>query len=108
MEAPAIFTEAEFYQRNFDPHEYLKEFYSMSTSREGASAFMMQNLRNLHKTFSSGEHSRSEAWAGTISRAAQRGASFVKNTPLPARVSVQTGNCSWSCATVSGNTIKPS
>lgn len=58
MEAPAIFTEAEFYQRNFDPHEYLKEFYSMSTSREGASAFMMQNLRNLHKTFSLGKHSR--------------------------------------------------
>ncbi|NXY20202.1 NNMT methyltransferase, partial [Atrichornis clamosus] len=50
--APAIFTEAEFYQRNFDPREYLKAFYSMSDSQEGASAFLTQNLRNLHKMFS--------------------------------------------------------
>ncbi|NXB11594.1 NNMT methyltransferase, partial [Cnemophilus loriae] len=46
------FTEAEFYQQNFDPQEYLKEFYSMSNCWEGASAFMMQNLRILHKIFS--------------------------------------------------------
>uniref|UniRef100_A0A8C3EM44 Nicotinamide N-methyltransferase n=1 Tax=Corvus moneduloides TaxID=1196302 RepID=A0A8C3EM44_CORMO len=60
MEAPAIFMEAEFYQRNFDPREYLKEFYSMSTSREGASAFMMLNLGNLRKIFSLSEHSRGD------------------------------------------------
>ncbi|NXC54464.1 NNMT methyltransferase, partial [Aleadryas rufinucha] len=50
--APAVFTETEFYQRNFDPQGYLKDYYSMSTSREGGSAFMMQNLRSLHKMFS--------------------------------------------------------
>ncbi|NXU10151.1 NNMT methyltransferase, partial [Pardalotus punctatus] len=52
MEAPAIFTEAEFYQQNFNPREYLNEYYSMSNSREWASTFMMQNLRTLHKMFS--------------------------------------------------------
>uniref|UniRef100_A0A8C3QN38 Uncharacterized protein n=1 Tax=Cyanoderma ruficeps TaxID=181631 RepID=A0A8C3QN38_9PASS len=52
MEAPAICTEPEFYQQNFDPQEYLKEFYSMSSSREGASAFMMRNLRILQEMFS--------------------------------------------------------
>ncbi|NXA93728.1 NNMT methyltransferase, partial [Melanocharis versteri] len=46
------FTEAEFYQQYFDPQEYLKEYYSISSSREGASAFTMQNLRILHKMFS--------------------------------------------------------
>ncbi|NWW72344.1 NNMT methyltransferase, partial [Climacteris rufus] len=50
--APEIFTEAEFYQQNFDPREYLKEYYSMSNSREGAITFTMQNLRSLHKMFS--------------------------------------------------------
>ncbi|NWV66758.1 NNMT methyltransferase, partial [Malurus elegans] len=50
--APAVFTEAEFYQQNFNPQEYLKEYYSMSSSPEWAREFMMQNLRTLHKMFS--------------------------------------------------------
>lgn len=33
---------------------------------------------------------------------------IAKDTPLPACVSVCTGNCSWSRAAVSGNTTKPS
>ncbi|NWQ64618.1 NNMT methyltransferase, partial [Neopipo cinnamomea] len=52
MEAPVIFTEADFYQQNFDPQAYLKEYYSMSDSQEGANFFLMQNLRSLHKMFS--------------------------------------------------------
>ncbi|NWI39073.1 NNMT methyltransferase, partial [Picathartes gymnocephalus] len=50
--APAVFTEAEFYQQNFDPQEYLKEYYSVNSSQEGKNAFTMQNLRSLHKMFS--------------------------------------------------------
>ncbi|NWU17097.1 NNMT methyltransferase, partial [Cephalopterus ornatus] len=46
------FTEADFYQQNFDPQAYMKEYYSMSDSREGANVFVMQNLRSLHKMFS--------------------------------------------------------
>ncbi|NWR36732.1 NNMT methyltransferase, partial [Tachuris rubrigastra] len=49
---PAIFTEADFYQRSFDPQAYLKEYYSLSDSQRGANLFLMQNLRSLHKMFS--------------------------------------------------------
>ncbi|NXA04842.1 NNMT methyltransferase, partial [Sapayoa aenigma] len=52
MEAPAIFTEAEVYQRSFNPQAYLKEFYTMTDSQEGANVFLMQNLSSLHKMFS--------------------------------------------------------
>ncbi|NXF09259.1 NNMT methyltransferase, partial [Smithornis capensis] len=50
--APAVFTEADVYQRSFDPQVYLKEFYSLSDSREWATVFLKQNLRSLHKIFS--------------------------------------------------------
>ncbi|NXM74569.1 NNMT methyltransferase, partial [Serilophus lunatus] len=46
------FTEAEFYQQNFDPRAYLEEYYSLSDSCEWAVVFLKQNLRNLHKMFS--------------------------------------------------------
>ncbi|XP_032565608.1 nicotinamide N-methyltransferase isoform X1 [Chiroxiphia lanceolata] len=52
MDAPAIFTEADFYQQNFDPQAYLKEYYSMSDGQEGANVFLTQNLKSLHKMFS--------------------------------------------------------
>lgn len=85
MEAPAIFKEEEFYQQNFDPQEYLKDFYSMSSSREGASAFMMQNLRILHKMFSlvsSPEAPRGVGWHHF--RAVQHGASCGRHRHTPA------------------------
>ncbi|NWI60000.1 NNMT methyltransferase, partial [Calyptomena viridis] len=50
--APAVFTEADVYQRSFDPQAYLKEFYSLSDSQEWATGFLKQNLRSLHKIFS--------------------------------------------------------
>lgn len=85
MEVPAIFTEAEFYQQNFDPQEYLKEFYSMSSSREGARAFMMQNLRILHKMFSSVSSSEAPRGVGWHRfQAAQHGASCGRHTHAPA------------------------
>ncbi|KAJ7426871.1 Nicotinamide N-methyltransferase [Willisornis vidua] len=52
MEAPTIFTEADFYQQNFNPQAYLEEYYSMSEGKEWANVFLMQNLRSLHKMFS--------------------------------------------------------
>ncbi|XP_071432297.1 nicotinamide N-methyltransferase isoform X2 [Pithys albifrons albifrons] len=52
MEAPAIFTEADFYQQNFNPQAYLEEYYSMSDGKEWANVFLRQNLRSLHKMFS--------------------------------------------------------
>ncbi|NWS61843.1 NNMT methyltransferase, partial [Chunga burmeisteri] len=50
--APAVFTEAEVYQRSFDPQEYLKEFYTLSDGQEQRNAFLMQSLRTLFKMFS--------------------------------------------------------
>ncbi|NXS14205.1 NNMT methyltransferase, partial [Neodrepanis coruscans] len=50
--APAVFTEAEFYQQSFNPRAYLEEYYSLSDSREWAVVFLKQNLRSLHKMFS--------------------------------------------------------
>uniref|UniRef100_A0A8U8CDL7 Uncharacterized protein n=1 Tax=Geospiza parvula TaxID=87175 RepID=A0A8U8CDL7_GEOPR len=55
MEEPGIPTEARLYRRNSDPSEYLKEFHSMGSSRAGASAFAMQNLRTLQGMFCPGE-----------------------------------------------------
>ncbi|NWR85106.1 NNMT methyltransferase, partial [Furnarius figulus] len=46
------FTEAEVYQQSFNPQAYLKEFYRMSDSTEGANVFLTQNLKSLHKIFS--------------------------------------------------------
>uniref|UniRef100_A0A8D2PIB1 Uncharacterized protein n=1 Tax=Zosterops lateralis melanops TaxID=1220523 RepID=A0A8D2PIB1_ZOSLA len=99
MEVPAIFTEAEFYQQNFDPQEYLKEFYSMSSSREGARAFMMQNLRILHKMFSSVSSSEAPRGVGWHRfQAAQHGASCGRHTHAPALL--RTPLClhtDWNC-----------
>ncbi|NXJ97427.1 NNMT methyltransferase, partial [Corythaixoides concolor] len=50
--APAAFTDAEFYQKCFDPREYLKEFYVLSDSRGQPNALLMQSLRSLLKMFS--------------------------------------------------------
>ncbi|NXG67913.1 NNMT methyltransferase, partial [Baryphthengus martii] len=50
--APAVFTDTEFYQRSFDPREYLKEFYNLSDSQGQPNTFLMQNLRSLFKMFS--------------------------------------------------------
>ncbi|NXK86246.1 NNMT methyltransferase, partial [Formicarius rufipectus] len=50
--APAIFTEADAYQRCFNPRAYLEQYYSMSDSKEWANVFLRQNLKGLHKIFS--------------------------------------------------------
>ncbi|XP_075377143.1 nicotinamide N-methyltransferase [Mycteria americana] len=52
MDAPAVFTDAEVYQRSFDPQAYLKEFYCLSDSQGRPNTFLMQNLRSLYKMFS--------------------------------------------------------
>ncbi|XP_040472198.1 nicotinamide N-methyltransferase [Falco naumanni] len=52
MAAPAVFTDAEFYQQSFDSREYLKEFYNLSDSQGRPNTFLMQNLRSLCKMFS--------------------------------------------------------
>lgn len=52
MEAPAVFTGVDVYQRSFDPQEYLKEFYTLSDSQGQPNAFLMENLRSLFKMFS--------------------------------------------------------
>ncbi|XP_074704748.1 nicotinamide N-methyltransferase [Strix aluco] len=52
MEAPAIFTEAEVYQRSFNPQEYLKAFYTLTDSRGQPNAFLTKNLKSLYKMFS--------------------------------------------------------
>ncbi|NWI97099.1 NNMT methyltransferase, partial [Pitta sordida] len=46
------FTEKEFYQQNFNPQEYLKEYYRLNEGQESATVFLKQNLRSLHKMFS--------------------------------------------------------
>ncbi|NXC23047.1 NNMT methyltransferase, partial [Corythaeola cristata] len=50
--APAAFTDTEFYQKSFDPREYLKEFYGFSDSRGQPNAVLTQNLRSLLRMFS--------------------------------------------------------
>lgn len=55
MEAPAVFTGADVYQRSFNPQEYLKEFYTLSDSQGQPNTFLMENLRSLFKMFSLGE-----------------------------------------------------
>uniref|UniRef100_A0A8C0ID83 Uncharacterized protein n=1 Tax=Bubo bubo TaxID=30461 RepID=A0A8C0ID83_BUBBB len=55
MEAPAIFTEAEVYQRSFNPQEYLKAFYTLSDSRGQPNTFLTKSLKSLYKMFSLGE-----------------------------------------------------
>ncbi|NXU42256.1 NNMT methyltransferase, partial [Drymodes brunneopygia] len=52
MEAPAIFTEGDFYQQHFDPQAYMNEYYNLTDSRKWAAGFTKQNLRTLHKIFS--------------------------------------------------------
>ncbi|KAM6043167.1 nicotinamide N-methyltransferase [Chlamydotis macqueenii] len=52
MEAPAVFTEAEAYQRRFNPQEYLREYYNMCDSQGQANTFLMENLKILWKMFS--------------------------------------------------------
>lgn len=120
MEAPAIFTEGEFYQQHFDSQEYLKEYYSLTSSREGASALTKQNLRTLHKLFSLGELCRGVGRRGTApfaglpnteggsSASRTQLGSFARNGPVPCPVSVQARSCSWSCATAFVSTNKPS
>ncbi|KFQ18051.1 Nicotinamide N-methyltransferase, partial [Merops nubicus] len=46
------FTDAEVYQRSFDPRAYLEEFYTLSDSQGQPNTFLMQNLRSLFKMFS--------------------------------------------------------
>ncbi|NXF33254.1 NNMT methyltransferase, partial [Nyctibius bracteatus] len=50
--APAAFTEADFYQRHFNPQEYMKEYYTLSDGQGQPNTFLMQNLRSLFKMFS--------------------------------------------------------
>ncbi|NXE30486.1 NNMT methyltransferase, partial [Ardeotis kori] len=50
--APAVFTEAEAYQRSFNPQEYLREYYTLTDSQGQANTFLMENLKILWKMFS--------------------------------------------------------
>ncbi|XP_030361229.1 nicotinamide N-methyltransferase [Strigops habroptila] len=52
MDAPAAFTDAEFYQRSFDPQEYLREFCSLSNAQGQPNTLLTQSLRSLSKMFS--------------------------------------------------------
>ncbi|XP_009862556.1 PREDICTED: nicotinamide N-methyltransferase [Apaloderma vittatum] len=52
MDAPAVFTDTDFYQRSFDPQEYLKEFYTLNDSQGQPNRFLIQNLRSLSQMFS--------------------------------------------------------
>ncbi|KFQ51377.1 Nicotinamide N-methyltransferase, partial [Nestor notabilis] len=46
------FTDAEFYQRSFDPQEYLREFCSLSNAQGQPNTLLTQSLRSLSKMFS--------------------------------------------------------
>ncbi|NXH14682.1 NNMT methyltransferase, partial [Bucco capensis] len=46
------FTEAEVYQRSFNPQAYLKEFYCLTDSQGQPNTFLTDNLRSLSKIFS--------------------------------------------------------
>ncbi|XP_063211517.1 nicotinamide N-methyltransferase [Chroicocephalus ridibundus] len=52
MEAPAVFTGTDVYQRSFNPQEYLREFYRLTDSQGQPNTFLTQNLRVLQKMFS--------------------------------------------------------
>lgn len=56
MAAPAAFTDAEFYQRSFDPQEYLREFCSLSSVQGQPNTLLTQSLRSLFNMFALGEY----------------------------------------------------
>ncbi|XP_005143595.2 nicotinamide N-methyltransferase [Melopsittacus undulatus] len=51
MDAPAAFTDAQFYQQSFDPQEYLREFYSLSSVQGQPNTLLTQSLRSLFNVF---------------------------------------------------------